>query len=151
MTEELVAMQVKREPLEEPAAVENPITPPLEHLHAVVEPLNKPARLPTLAVVRDLIQPPIDRPHKTLERGQAAWTHPLAPGPDRALGPRLRVVVFEQFRQVCPQVVGCLDLRRVGEAPLEQLPLLRLAIRRSLAKRPHCPLKLGIPRFGPRS
>jgi len=48
MTEELVAMQVEREPLEEPADVEDPVAPPLEHLHAVVETLNKPARLPTL-------------------------------------------------------------------------------------------------------
>ena len=50
MTEELVAMQVEREPLEEPADVEDPIAPPLEHFHAVVETLNKPIRLPTLEV-----------------------------------------------------------------------------------------------------
>ena len=65
-TEELVAMQVEREPLEEPADVEDPVASPLEHLHAVVEPLNKPARLPTQEVIRDLIHPPLDRPKKAL-------------------------------------------------------------------------------------
>jgi hypothetical protein len=50
MTEELVAMEVKREPLEQLVDVKNPIAPPLEHLHAVVESLNKSARLPTLEV-----------------------------------------------------------------------------------------------------
>ena len=44
VTEELVAMQVECEPLEEPADVEDPVAPPLERLHAVVKPLNKPAR-----------------------------------------------------------------------------------------------------------
>jgi hypothetical protein len=37
MTEELVAMQVEREPLEEPSDVEDPVTSPFEHLHAVVD------------------------------------------------------------------------------------------------------------------
>jgi hypothetical protein len=37
VTEELVAMQVEREPLEEPSDVEDPVAPPLEHLHAVVK------------------------------------------------------------------------------------------------------------------
>jgi hypothetical protein len=64
MTEELVAMQVKREPLEEPANVKDPVTPPFEHLHAVVEALDKPARLPPWEVVGDFIDPPLDRPQK---------------------------------------------------------------------------------------
>src|SRR6266516_134638 len=44
VTEELVAMQGEREPLKEPADVEDPVAAPLEHLHAVGESLNKPAR-----------------------------------------------------------------------------------------------------------
>ena len=44
-------MQVKCEPLEAPADVEDPVAPPLEHLHAVVEPLDTPARLTILKVV----------------------------------------------------------------------------------------------------
>src|SRR5215510_2409634 len=91
-------MPVEREPLEEPADVEDPIAAPREHLHAVVETLHKPARLPTLEVVRDLIHPPLDRPQNALELGQPTLTHPLAPGPDGALGPCLRVVAFEQVR-----------------------------------------------------
>ena len=149
MPEALVSMPVEREPLEERADVKNPIAPPLEPLDAVVESLNTPARLPPLEVVRALIQPPIDRPQNALELGQPALTHPLAPRPDRALGPRLRVVAFEPFRQVFPQVVGCLDLRRGGEDPLEQLPLRRFEIPRPLAKRPHRPLKPGVLGFGP--
>ncbi len=120
MTEELVGMQVEREPLEEPADVEDPVAPPLEHVHAVVEPLHKPTRLPTLEVVRDLIHPPIDCPKKALELRKPAGTHPLAPGSNRTRGPRLRVVALEQFRQVFPQVVGRFELRRAGEHPLEQ-------------------------------
>src|SRR5215472_19224012 len=52
MTEELVSMQVECEPLEETPDVEDPIAAPLEHLHAVVETLHKPAGLPTHEVVR---------------------------------------------------------------------------------------------------
>jgi hypothetical protein len=44
MTEELVAMQVEREPLEEPVDVEEPVAASLEHFHAVVETLHKPTR-----------------------------------------------------------------------------------------------------------
>ena len=125
MTEALVSMQVECEPLEETSDVEDPVAPPLEHLHAVVEALHKPAGLPTLEVVRDLLHPPIERPQKALELGQPTLPHLLAPDPDRALGSRLCVVAFEQVRQVFPQVVGGLDLRRVPEDPLEQCPLLR--------------------------
>src|SRR4029453_5947988 len=103
MTEELGAMQVEREPLEEPADGEDPGAPPLEHFHAVVEPLHKPTRLPTLKVVRNLIHPQSDRPQKAFERPKPAGTHPLAPGPNRALGPRLRVAALEQVCQVFPQ------------------------------------------------
>src|SRR6266404_1854831 len=122
MTEELVVMQVEREPLEEPADVEDPVAPPLEHFHAVVETLNKPTRLPTLEVVCDLIHPAIDRPKKALELRKPAGTHPLAPGSNRTLAPRLCVVALEQFCQVFPQVVCRFDLRRVGKHPLEQVP-----------------------------
>jgi hypothetical protein len=85
-------MQIDGEPLEETPDVEDPVAAPLEHLHAVAEALNKPADLPAHEVVRDLLHPPIDRPQNALELGQPALTHPLAPSPDRALGPRLRVV-----------------------------------------------------------
>ena len=64
MTEELVPMPVEREPLEEPADVEDSVAPPLEHFHAVVETPNKPTRLPTLEVIRDLGRLSIDHPKK---------------------------------------------------------------------------------------
>src|SRR5918992_1359384 len=144
MTEELVAMQVEREPLEEPSDVEDPVAAPHEHLHAVVESFHKPAGLPTLKVIRDLIHPSLDRPQKALELNQSTLTHPLAPGPDGALGPRLRVVAFEQVCEVLSQMVGGLDLGRVGEEPLEPFPLLRLEILSPLTKRPHRPLDLGV-------
>src|SRR5262245_30600816 len=94
VTEELVSMQIQRESLEKPADVEDAIAPSLEHLHAVVESLHKPTGLPTLEVVRDLIHPPIDRPQNALELGHPTPTHPLAPSPHRAFGPRLRVIAF---------------------------------------------------------
>jgi hypothetical protein len=50
VTEELVPMQVEREPLKEPSNVEKPIAAPGQHLHAIVEALHKPAGLPTLEV-----------------------------------------------------------------------------------------------------
>src|SRR5919106_1305279 len=124
MTEELVAMQVEREPLEKPANIEDPVAAPREHLHAVVEALDKPAGLPTPEVVRDLIQPPIDRPQKALELSPPTLAHPLTPRPDGTCGPRLCVVAVEQVGQVFPQVIGGLDLRRVSEEPLQQVPLL---------------------------
>ncbi len=68
MTEELVAMPVEREPLEEPADVEDSVAPPLEHFHAVVETPNQPTRLPTLEVIRDLGRLSIDHPKKAFER-----------------------------------------------------------------------------------
>src|SRR5262247_4124380 len=151
MTEELVAMPVKREPVEAPAAVETPIAPPLEPLHAVGEPRHTPARLPTLDVVRELLQPPLHRPHNPRERGQAAWTPARAPGSERALGPRLRVVVVAQVRQGGPHGVGGLALRRRGDDPRAQGPLRRRELRRSLAKRPHGPLPLGLRGLGPRA
>src|SRR5215831_6680029 len=151
MTEELVAMPVKREPVEAPAAVETPIAPPLEPLHAVGEPRHTPARLPTLEVVRELLQPPLHRPHNPRERGQAAWTPARAPGSERALGPRLRVVVVAQVRQGGPHGVGGLALRRRGDDPRAQGPLRRRELRRSLAKRPHGPLPLGLRGLGPRA
>src|SRR5918996_2620260 len=123
MTEELVAMQVEREPLEEPSNVKDPVTSPFEHLHAVVESLHEPARLPTPEIVRDLIYPPLDRSQKALELSQPAGTHPLTPGLNRTLGPHLRIVALEQLGQVFPQVVGRLNFGRVGEHPLQQLPL----------------------------
>src|SRR5262245_25337372 len=104
MAKELVAMQVERESLEKPANLEHPIAAPGEHLHPVVDALDKPTGLPTLKVIGDLIQPPIDRPQKALERGQPTLAHPLAPGPDRAFGSGLRVVAIEQVRQILPQV-----------------------------------------------
>src|SRR5919197_5389813 len=151
MADALVARPVEREPLEEPADVEEPVASPLEHFHAVVETLHKPTRLPTLEVVRDLIHPPIDRPQKAVELRKPACPHPLAPGSNRTRGPRLRVVALEQFCEVFPQVIGRFDLRRVGEHPLEQLPFLRLELHRPLAKRPHRPLELGILGLGQRS
>src|SRR5215475_12451779 len=60
MTEELVSMQVQREPLEEPSNVEDPVAAPCKHFHPVVEALYNAAGLPTLEVIRDLIYPPID-------------------------------------------------------------------------------------------
>jgi transposase-like protein len=42
MIEELVAMQIQREPLEEPANIEDPVASPREHFHTVVEALDKP-------------------------------------------------------------------------------------------------------------
>src|SRR5919108_5339271 len=112
MAEELVAMQVEREPLEEPANVEDPIASPFEHFYAVVESFSKPARLPPLAIVRDLIDPPLDRSQKALELSQPAGASPLIPGPNRTLGPHLRLVVLEQLSQVFPQVVGRRNLGR---------------------------------------
>ena len=103
MTEELVAMQVAREPLEERADVEASVAPPLEHFHAVVESLNQPTCLPTLEVVSEPIHPPVDHPKKARELRQAAGMHPLAPGPNRTLGPGLRIIAFEPVRQVFPQ------------------------------------------------
>src|SRR4029450_1846793 len=126
VTEELVAMQVEREPLKEPSDVEDAVAPSLEDLHAVVEPLDKSARLAILEVVRDLGHPPVERPKKTLELSQPAYTHPLVPAPHCALAPGLRIVALEQCRQVFPQVVGLLERWRHGEDPLEQLPLLGL-------------------------
>jgi hypothetical protein len=124
VTEELIPMQVEREPLEELADVEDPIAAPFKHFHAVVEPIHKAARLPTQEVVCDLIHPPIDRPQNALELGQPTLTHPLAPGSDGTLGPRLRIVPFKQVCQVFPQVVSRFDLRCIGEEPLEQFSLL---------------------------
>jgi hypothetical protein len=59
MTEELVAMQVEREPLEEPPDVEEAVAALREHLHVVVEALHKPADRPTMEVGRNLIPPSI--------------------------------------------------------------------------------------------
>ena len=92
-------MQVEREPLEKPVNIENPIAAPGEHLHPVVEALDKPAGLPPLEVIGDLLHPPIDRPQKALELGQPTLPHPLAPRPDCAFGSGLRVVAIEQLRQ----------------------------------------------------
>jgi hypothetical protein len=55
VTEELVAMQVEREPLKEPSDVEDAAAPSLEDLRAGVEPLDKSARLAILVI---LAQPP---------------------------------------------------------------------------------------------
>src|SRR5499426_1901870 len=148
MTEELGALQVECEPLEESADVEEPVAAPCKHLYAVVEALDNAAGLPTPEVIRDRIQPPLDRSQKALELDQPTLAHPLAPHPDRALGPRLRVVTVEQGGQVFPQVVGGLDLRRVGEEALEQVPLLRFELPRPLAKGPHRPCDLGIRGLG---
>ncbi len=148
MTEEWVAMQVEREPLKEPSDVEDAVAPPLEDLHAVVEPLDKSACLPVLDIVRDLFHPPIARPKKALELSKPACMHPLVPGSHRALGPCLRIVALDQCRQVFPQVVGLLVLWRQGEDPLEQLPLLGRESCRALAKRPHRPLDLGVLGWG---
>src|SRR2546430_11695188 len=98
MTKDLEPMPVECEPLEETSDVEDPVATPLEHLHAVVEALHKPAGLPTLEVVRDLLHPPIERPQTALELGQPTLPHPRAPDPDRTLGSRLWVVAFEQVR-----------------------------------------------------
>jgi hypothetical protein len=148
VTEELVAMQVEPEPLKEPSDVNDTVAPSLEDLHAVVEPLDKSARLAILEVVRNLVHPPVDRPKKTLELGQPTYTHPLVPGPHGALGCGLCIVALEQLCQVFPQVVGLLERWRQGEDPLEQLPLLGLEIRRPLAKWPHRPLDLGVLGWG---
>ena len=75
MTEELVSRQVECAPLEETPHVEDPVAAPREHLHAGVEALHEPAGLPTQEVVRDLIQPPLDRPQKALELGQPTLMH----------------------------------------------------------------------------
>ena len=151
MTEALVAMPVERESLEEPVDVEDPRAPPREHFHAGVEPLNKPTRLPTLAVVRELIHPPLDRPAKAVELRKSAGTHALDPGLHRTLSPRLRVVALEECCQVFSQVVGRVDLRRVGKHPLEQRPCVRLELPRPLTKRPQRPLERGVLGLGPRS
>src|SRR5918999_3871984 len=103
MTEELVAMEVEHEPLEELSHVKDPVASPFEHLHAVIEALDKPARLPPLEVVGDFIDPPLDRPQKALELSQPPGPHPLAPGPNRRRGPHLRIVALEQLGQVFPQ------------------------------------------------
>ena len=81
VTEELVAMQVECEPLKEPSDVKDTVAPSLKDLHAVVEPLDKSARLAILEVVRDVVHPPVDRPKKALELSQPAYTYPLVPGP----------------------------------------------------------------------
>jgi hypothetical protein len=112
MTEALVAVPVECEPLEAPADVEAPGAPPLQYVHAVVEPLPKSAGQPTLAVVGDRFTPPIDRPQSALARSQAGGTHSRAPRPDRTLGPCLRVIAHEQCCPVFPQEVGGLDLGR---------------------------------------
>ena len=145
MTEALVAMQVEREPLEEPSDVEDPIAAPLEHLHAVVEALHKPAGLPTLEVVRDLIHPPLNRPQKALELGQPALHAPACTRPgsrtwpppscSRArTGPSGLPAGGRPPRSSASQV----------KTPLEQLPLLRFELPRPFAKRPHRPCDLGI-------
>jgi hypothetical protein len=56
MPEELVAMQVECKPLEESSDIEEPVAAPGKHLYTVVEALDKAAGLPTLEVIRDLIQ-----------------------------------------------------------------------------------------------
>src|SRR5262245_50311203 len=48
MTEKLVPMQVERQPLEEPADVNDPVAAPLEHLHTVIASLTNPTGLPAL-------------------------------------------------------------------------------------------------------
>jgi hypothetical protein len=49
-------MQVECKPLEESSDIEEPVAAPGKHLYTVVEALDKAAGLPTLEVIRDLIQ-----------------------------------------------------------------------------------------------
>ena len=90
-------MQVEREPLKEPSDVEDAIAPSLEDFHAVVEPLDKAVRLPTVEVevVLDLVHLPIDRPKKARELSKPACTQPLVPGPPRALRSCGRLVIID--------------------------------------------------------
>jgi hypothetical protein len=80
-TEALVAMHVACEPLDETPDGADPVAASLEHLHAGVEALHKPAGLPPQAVGRDLPPPPLARPQQARELGPPALTPPLAPSP----------------------------------------------------------------------
>src|SRR5687768_2938032 len=126
MSDEWVAMPVACQPLAEPADVEAPVAPPLQYVHAGVEPLPTSAGQPTLAVVGELFTPPIARPQNALARSQAGGTHSRAPRPDRTLGPCLRAIAREQCWQVCPQVVGGRNRGRGGAYPLKPRCLLGL-------------------------
>jgi hypothetical protein len=118
VTEEVISIQVEREPLQEASNIEELVATPREHFHAVVEPLDKAACLPLVEVIRDLVHPLLERPKEAVELDQPTGTHPLGPRPHRALGPRFRTVALEEFRQVFPQVVCRREIRLVGEDPL---------------------------------
>ena len=69
MTEAWVSRHVECAPLAETSDGEDPVAPPLEPLHAGVAALHHPAGLPTLAVVRARLPPPLARPQNALELG----------------------------------------------------------------------------------
>jgi hypothetical protein len=66
-TEPAIAIQVKRDPLEEMAKVVDPKTATLEHLQLIVEAFDKATVLPVAKVVGDQVQPGIQELEEAVE------------------------------------------------------------------------------------
>jgi len=98
VTEALISMQVEHQPWEEASDIEDPVAPPLEHVHAVVDPLDNAACLPIVEVMRDHVHPPLERPKEAVALDQPTGPHPRGPRPHRARGARVRIVAREWNR-----------------------------------------------------
>src|SRR5262245_22828277 len=59
-TEEAIAIQVEREPLEQAHDIAQPITAPFEHFELVVQPFDKAAALTVDEVVGNQVQPAVE-------------------------------------------------------------------------------------------
>ena len=105
--EATIALQVKREALEEPGDIAQPVAAALEHLELVGEPFDKATRLPVENVVRNQIKPTVEH---TKQRvcGHVFFGGHIGTGARDQLHYQMALVGFgtQRFRVIPVEVLG---------------------------------------------
>ncbi len=82
--EPAIAIQIKRQPLEQPPDIPQSITAPLEYLEFVVQPFYEATGLMVNKIVRNQVESAVQQLQKGIKARQGAARHPLTPELDAA-------------------------------------------------------------------
>ena len=149
-TEPAVAIQVKRQALEQSPDIAQPIAAAFQHFELIVEPFDKGAGLMIDKVVRDQVKPAVQQREEAIKAPQPALAHALSPEADTPQSIRLRAGGVEDGCQFLAQRDGLPQSWAVDQKSLQLRLLLVVQIGRAFARRPQDVFELVLQFVGQR-
>jgi len=135
-TESTIAIQVKRQTLQQPHDIPYAIAAPLEHFELGIQPFHKRTGLMVDEVVGNSIEPALQQLQEPIEAAQAALFDPSSPVPDVPQAIRFRTGRVDDRGELFAQGVGLLERRAMRQQRVQPLLLGQVQVSRPFTERP---------------